>query len=116
LVPTATLEPAAFDVKAANGSVINILSHMTIKFAIQGKELKADLLVADDVDEFMLGFVWLTAQKAKWDFNAKTPTLHGFTVPLCTRQWDGQSAHDSGTVNRTATSIPGREHEHKIDT
>jgi len=39
--------------------------------------------VADDVDEFMLGFDWLTAQKAKWDFNAKTLTLHGLTVPLC---------------------------------
>jgi len=35
LVPTATLEPAAVDVKAASGSVINILGHMTIKFAIQ---------------------------------------------------------------------------------
>jgi len=34
LVPTATLEPAPVDVKAANVSVINILGHMTIKFAI----------------------------------------------------------------------------------
>jgi len=32
----------------------------------------------------MLGFDWLTAQKARWDFNAKTLTLHGVTVPLCT--------------------------------
>jgi len=67
---------------AANGSVINILGHMTIKFAIRGVQLKADLLVADGVDEFMLGFDWLTAQKAKWDFNAKTLTLHRLTVPL----------------------------------
>jgi len=58
---------------------------MTIKFAIKGVNLKADLLVADDVAEFMLGFDWLTAQKASWDFNAKTLTLHGITVPLCTR-------------------------------
>jgi len=44
----------------------------------------------DDVDEFMLGFDWLTAQKARWDFNAKTLTLHGRTVPLCTRpSWVG---------------------------
>jgi len=41
--------------------------------------------VADDVDKFMLGFDWLTAQKASWDFNAKTLTLHGVTIPLCTR-------------------------------
>jgi len=57
---------------------------MTLKFAIK-VPLKADLLVADDVDEFMLGFDWLTAQKARWNFNAKTLTLHGVTVPLCTR-------------------------------
>jgi len=56
LVPTASLEPAPVEVTAANGSVINILGHMTIKFAIKGVELKANLLVADDVDEFMLGF------------------------------------------------------------
>jgi len=48
-------------------------------------DLKADLLVADDVDEFMLGFDWLTAQKASWDFNAKTLTMQGMTIPLCTR-------------------------------
>jgi len=55
-VPTAILEPASVDVKAANGSKINIIGHMTIRFAIMGIPLKADLLVADDVDEFMLGF------------------------------------------------------------
>jgi len=38
---------------------------MLINFSIRGKPLQADLLVADDVDEFMLGFDWLTAQKAK---------------------------------------------------
>jgi len=86
LVPTTTLEPALVDVTAANGSVINILVHLTIKFAIKGVPLTADLLVGDDVDEFTLEFDWLTAQKARWDFNAKTLTLHGVTVPLCTRQ------------------------------
>jgi len=85
LVPTAILEPAPVDVTAANGSAINVLGHMTINFSIQGKPLQADLLVADDVDEFMLGFDWLTAQKARWDFNAKILTLHVCTVLLCTR-------------------------------
>jgi len=50
LVPRATLEPAPVDVTAANGSAINILGHMTINFAIPGVPLKADLLVADDVE------------------------------------------------------------------
>jgi len=85
LVPTATLEPAPVDVTAANGRIINMLGHMAIKFAIRGVQLKADLLVADDVDEFMLRFDWLTAQKARWDFNAKNLTLHGLTVSLYTR-------------------------------
>jgi len=85
LVPTATLEPASVEVKAANGSRINTLGHMTIRLAIRGVPLKADLLVADGVDEFMLGFDWLTTQKATWDFNAKTLSLHGLIVPLCNR-------------------------------
>jgi len=34
LVPTATLEPASVDVKAANGSRINILGLMNIRFAV----------------------------------------------------------------------------------
>jgi len=67
---------------AANGSAINILGHMTINFSIRGEPLHADLLIADDVDEFMLGFDWLTAQKAKWDFDAKTLTLHGHTIDM----------------------------------
>jgi len=68
---------------------------MTIKFAIKGVDLKGDLQVADEVDEFMLGFDWLTAQKESWDFHAKTLTMHGMTIPLCTppsrmgrAQWD----------------------------
>jgi len=85
LVPTATLEPAPVNVTAANGSEINVLGHMTINFSIKEKALQADLLVADDFDEFMLGFDWLTAQRARWDLNAKNLTLHGRTIPLCTR-------------------------------
>jgi len=37
------------------------------------------------MDEFMLGFNWLAAQKASWDFNAKTLTMQGMTISLCTR-------------------------------
>jgi len=47
--------------------------------------MRTYLLVADDVDEFMLGFDWLTAQRAKWDFDAKTLTLHGHIIPLSKR-------------------------------
>jgi len=85
LNPTAFLEPGLVDVTTANGSSINILGQMTIKFSIRGKELKADLLVADNMDKFMLGFKWLTAQKAKWNFDARTPTIPGLTVPLFIR-------------------------------
>jgi len=35
LVPTATLEPASVDLTAANGSPINVLGHMTIKFKVK---------------------------------------------------------------------------------
>jgi len=64
VVPTATLELASVDLTAANGSAINVLGDMTIRFNVKGKELMAELLVADNIDELMLGFDWLTAQQA----------------------------------------------------
>jgi len=85
LVPTAILEQASVDVTAANGTIVHVLGYMTIKFSIQGIPLKADLMVSNNVDEFMLGFDWLTSQKAKWDFETRTLMLHGLTVPLSFR-------------------------------
>jgi len=70
---------------AANSSLINVLGHMTINFSIPVKALQADLLVANDVEEFIPGFDWLMAQKTKWDIVAKTLIFHGRTVPLFVR-------------------------------
>ena len=77
LVPNATLSPAHMDIFAANGSQISILGCMTIKFHIAAMPLTANLLVSEDIHEFMLGYDWLEAQGAHWFFDCKVLLLHG---------------------------------------
>jgi len=85
LVPTVILEPTIAYFLAANGTKINILGHVTLRFSVQGMPLTADLLVSEDVDVFMLGYDWLKKQGAIWNFHDKTLTLHGRVVPVLKR-------------------------------
>ena len=64
LVPTATLMPVNMDIFTVNEIQIQILRWMQICFAIQGIPVVADLLVSEDVHEFMLGYDWLVVQGA----------------------------------------------------
>ena len=82
LVPTARLPPVNLDIYAANESPIHILGQMTVRFQICGIPILADLLVSDDVYEFLLGYDWLVAQGAHWIFDRKVLLLHGIEIPL----------------------------------
>ena len=62
LVPTAKLGPVDLNIFAANGAPIEILGHMTVEFGINGMQVLADLLVSDEIYEFMLGYNWLAEQ------------------------------------------------------
>ena len=84
LVPDVFLAPVDFDVFTANGARVEILGRAEAQFSVQGIPVKAELLVSDDIQEFMLGHDWLTQQGAKCDFAAKTLLLKGVTVPLKT--------------------------------
>ena len=67
----ATLTPVHMDIFAANGSQINILGWMRIRFEIQCIIVFADLLMSEDIHEFMLWYDWLVAQGAHWYFDWK---------------------------------------------
>ena len=55
-------------------------------FAVQGVSMCADLLVSDEVDEIMLGIVWLTENKCSWHFKQGQVEVQGRKVPLHSRQ------------------------------
>ncbi len=87
LVREATLIPVDdVEVKAANGTSIEILGSMRVAFEIQGHPFSANLLVSEDISEFMLGFDWLKLNEAEWNFARKTLTVRGLEIPLKTRK------------------------------
>ena len=82
MVPTAKLDPVDLDIYAANGAPIDILGHMTVAFKIQDMNVWADLLVSDDIYEFMLGYDWLAAEGVHWFFDRKVLEFRGKQIPL----------------------------------
>ena len=82
LVPDAKLPPVHMDIFAANGSPTDLLGCMAVQFSIGGITLTANLLVSEDIHEFMLGYDWLAQQGAHWFFDRKVLLLHGKEIPL----------------------------------
>src|SRR6266516_1423972 len=82
LVPNAILDPINMDVYAANGSTIKILGSMMSHFEIEGEPVTANLLVSEHVEEFMLGYDWLSQQHIVWDFSGKKVIFRGKDVKL----------------------------------
>ena len=55
---------------------------LSIRFFIAGMPILADLLVSEDIHEFLLGYDWLVAQGAHLFFDRKILLLHGKEIPL----------------------------------
>jgi hypothetical protein len=86
MVPRATLTPADIKVFAVNGAPIDIAGCVKLNFKIQGRPVSAQLLVSDDIGEIILGYDWLSEQKATWLFGEKALQIHGMKVPLQVRK------------------------------
>jgi hypothetical protein len=103
LVPNAKLTPIDMEVFAANGTKISILGCMKMNFTVQGLPIEADLLVSEDIHEFMLGYDWLTEQQAIWLFSEAKLIIDGHEIPLKVRK---SSAHVSRVYVRDVFTIP----------
>jgi len=62
LIPSAEIHPTSVRVTAANGTDITILGQVRLRFLIQQLQMSADLLVAEDVEDLILGYNWLRLQ------------------------------------------------------
>ena len=60
------------EIWAANGPKIDVLGRTRAYFTVDGLDMTADVIVSNDVHEFMLGCDWLVAQGALWNFINKT--------------------------------------------
>jgi len=85
LILSAEMQPASVRATAANGTEITILGQVRLGFSVLNLELTADLLMAKDVDELILGYDWLRLQGVNWNFQHRQLTLHSVTVPLTNR-------------------------------
>src|SRR6266516_1960770 len=87
LIPKVPLEPESMDVFAANGSPIKILGSTCLNFKIEGENVTANVMVSDQVEEFMLGYDWLSSQQIIWNFNAKQILFRNIPVRLVHKNW-----------------------------
>jgi predicted aspartyl protease len=71
---------------AANGSDISVLGQARVSFAIGGIKLTADVLVSSAVDEWLLGFDFLSKNQCVWNFATSTITIRGHDVQLRRRR------------------------------
>ena len=62
---------------AANGSEIPILGSVNLKFTVGGQELSADFLVAEGIDEVILGFCFLKQYRCQWLFDEAALIING---------------------------------------
>jgi len=56
LIPSADMQPTSVRVTAAKGTEITIHGQVRLGFTVQNLKMTADLLVAEDVDELILGY------------------------------------------------------------
>ena len=103
MVPNAILSPCDVELFAANGTKISVLGRMQLNFNVQGLSLSADVLVSEDVDEFMLGYNFLAQNNCHWFFDQGVLVINGKSVKLKQRP---ARSHIRRVYVRETISIP----------
>jgi hypothetical protein len=70
------------DVYVVNGNKLDIVGYALLFFAMQGMAMEARFLVSRDIQEIILGYDWLVAQQAQWNFLEKKLYIRGVDIPL----------------------------------
>jgi len=85
LIHMAQMQLTSVRLTAANGTEITILGHVRLGFSLQNLDMAADLLVAEDVNELILGYDWLLLGGVDWNFRQCQLVLYRVTIPLTNR-------------------------------
>jgi len=62
------LQTSATHLRAANGTQIQLLGELEVKFLVAGRQYSVVVAVTEAVDEFILGIDFLSAEACQWDF------------------------------------------------
>ena len=85
----AKIIPVQTELFAANETPIKVLGLTRVYFEINGMPSHADMLVTDDIQEFLLGFNYLKENNCEWLFTQNRIIINGHSVPLRSRPGKG---------------------------
>ena len=86
LIPDVELKPTSLKLYAANETEIPIVGCTELDLKLGELEVKADLIVTDNLEEIILGFDWLSQRDCQWDFSRNRIIIEGVQFPLQRRQ------------------------------
>ena len=85
MVNVSQVQPSGRTLRAANGTIINLLGEWKTVVKLGSLLSPVTFLVSDQVDEVLLGIDWMRAQRCLLSFDDLTLTLHGQCFPLLKR-------------------------------
>ena len=68
-----------------NNTDINVLDVTKLSFEIDGRPMQAEVVVSDNIDEFILGATWMKLHRCQWLFDVAKIVIDGSPVSLCSR-------------------------------
>ena len=78
----AKITPTDTVLYAANNTPIPVVGSTRLSFKVQGMSMCADVLVSDEVDEFILGYNFLAENDCEWLFTQRRVIINGLSIPL----------------------------------
>ena len=79
------LVPIHTELFAANNTPIKVVGAARVTFKIRGVPAFADVLVSEQIDEFILGYDFLARNRCEWLFGEHRIVIKGVSVPLHSR-------------------------------
>ena len=105
LVQKLPKKPVTSQIRAANGTTIEVLGLVSLPVVLREQELLVSGVASDHIGELLLGIDWLEEQQAIWDMRRGELYMHGSLFPLKAKQ-------DGGWVRRIvvqeAVQLPTR--------
>jgi transposase InsO family protein/predicted aspartyl protease len=82
---TANVRSISAESVAANNSLVKMDGETELVFTLGGRDYRHAVWVSSQVDEFLIGYDWLSRQDCRWNFKEHEFVVDGTAVPLFTR-------------------------------
>jgi len=107
-VSRVTLCDTDIQLKAANGTPINVIGATKLCFKANNVYLYEDFLVSDEVEEILLSFHWLKRNKCQWLFDKAVLVINCVHIPLKQRPSCSMVPETISVPSDTQANVPVR--------